>query len=430
MTSTTPIGLWPALRLALGTASALGFARFAYGLLLPAMRDDLSWTLAAAGAMSTANGFGYLLGALLTRGLVRRLGAATAFRAAMALTAASLALTAVSGDYLTLVALRTLSGATGAVVFIVGGVLASRLAAAAESATPITVYFAGTGLGIVLSGVAVPLLGEHWRLAWVALGAAAALATAVSWTAPNSEAEAPATGRARLRPLRAPALAYLLFAAGYITYITFLSAYLADHDTSVGQVVLTWAVLGTAVAAAPVVWSRPIARWPANRALATLLAVMSGGAALMLVSSATPVVLTSALLYGATFMGVPAAVTALIRTHTPAVDWTATLALFTAVFAAGQTAGPWLAGLVADRTSTTATLVWTAVLGTVAALIALVGPRPGRSLTTHDQPKEQDHDELRARPRNVPRWMVLRGPHPTVARPRTQRPPADVDRSE
>ncbi|WP_433288538.1 YbfB/YjiJ family MFS transporter [Micromonospora sp. CA-244673] len=127
MTLTAP--LWPALRLALGTASALGFARFAYGLLLPAMRDDLSWTLAAAGAMSTANGFGYLLGALLTRGLIRRLGAATAFRLAMALTAASLAITAVSGDYLTLAAVRTLSGATGAVVFVAGGVPASRLAA-------------------------------------------------------------------------------------------------------------------------------------------------------------------------------------------------------------------------------------------------------------------------------------------------------------
>ena len=45
-----------ALRLSLGTASALGFARFAYGLLLPAMRDDLHWSLAEAGAMNTANG--------------------------------------------------------------------------------------------------------------------------------------------------------------------------------------------------------------------------------------------------------------------------------------------------------------------------------------------------------------------------------------
>ncbi|GAB3795962.1 YbfB/YjiJ family MFS transporter [Micromonospora zhanjiangensis] len=368
--------------MALGTASALGFARFAYGLLLPAMRDDLNWTLAQAGAVGTANGLGYLLGALLTTALVRRLGVATAFRVGMALTAASLAMTAVSGDYLVLLAVRTLSGATGAVVFIAGGVLASR-AATGSSTMPITVYFAGTGLGIMVSGVTVPLLGAHWRLAWVGLGAAAALATLASWTAADDDDRRVPAGRARLRPLRVPALAYLLFAAGYIAYITFLSTYLADRHASVVQVVLTWTALGTAVAAAPAVWSRPIAEWPGTRALATLLAVLAGGAALALTSSATPVALASALAYGATFMGVPAAITALIRARTPAVDWAATLAVFTTVFAAGQTAGPWLAGLVADHTSTAATLGWTAVLCTAAAALTLAE----RPAATDHQPQ-------------------------------------------
>ena len=41
-----PGPLGPPARLALGTASALGLARFAYGLLVPAMRTDLHWSLA------------------------------------------------------------------------------------------------------------------------------------------------------------------------------------------------------------------------------------------------------------------------------------------------------------------------------------------------------------------------------------------------
>ncbi|MGK5557317.1 YbfB/YjiJ family MFS transporter, partial [Actinomadura kijaniata] len=172
------------------------------------------------------------------------------------------------------------------------------------------------------------------------------------------------------RPLWRPALAYLLFAAGYITYITFLSAYLADRDASPGQVVLTWTALGLAVVAAPALWSRPTVRWPGTRALATLLAVLGGGSALALAAPAPPVILLSALVYGATFMGVPAAVTALIKARTAPADWTATLAAFTTVFAAGQTAGPWIAGVVADRTSTEAALAWTAVLCLAAALVA------------------------------------------------------------
>ncbi|MDJ1135444.1 YbfB/YjiJ family MFS transporter [Streptomyces iconiensis] len=83
-----------AARLALGTASALGLARFAYGLLVLAMQGDLGWTLADAGALSTANGLGYVVGAVPTAALVRRWGTASVFRWGMAATAAPLAWTA------------------------------------------------------------------------------------------------------------------------------------------------------------------------------------------------------------------------------------------------------------------------------------------------------------------------------------------------
>ncbi|MEU6425121.1 YbfB/YjiJ family MFS transporter [Microbispora sp. NPDC046973] len=398
-----------AVRLALGTASALGLARFAYGLLLPAMRDELHWSLAEAGAMSTANGLGYLLGALVTAVVVRRLGAAATFRWGMVLTALALAVTATSDAYPVLLAARAAAGAAGAAVFVTGGVIASRLAARAASGTPITVYFAGAGLGIVVSGAGVPPLGDRLHLAWAGLGVAAGLAALLSWTAaqadggaqadgaaqagqdaqPGEDPQAATAGRGHVRPLWGIALAYLLFAAGYITYITFLSAYLADRHAPLGQVVLTWTALGLAVVAAPALWSRPTTEWPGTRALAVLLALLAGGAALAMAAPAPPVVLASAIVYGATFMGVPAAVTALIKANTPPADWTATLAAFTTIFAAGQTAGPWLAGLVADHTSTGATLAWTAILCAAAAVIAAFA-KPSRRARAGSADKTAD----------------------------------------
>ncbi|WP_244302272.1 YbfB/YjiJ family MFS transporter [Microbispora triticiradicis] len=360
-----------AMRLALGTASALGLARFAYGLLLPAMRDELRWTLAEAGAVSAANGLGYLLGALMTAAAVRRRGAAAVFRWGMVLTAPALAATATSDAYPVLLAARAAAGTAGAAVFVSGGVIASRLAARASSGTPITVYFAGTGLGIAVAGAGIPPLGGHWRPAWVGLGVAAGLAALVSWTAAQAgeEASAVTAGRAHLRPLRGIALAYLLFATGYITYITFLSAYLAEAP--LGQVVLAWTALGLAVVAAPALWSRPTTRWHGTRALTVLLGLLAAaGAAPAMAAPAPPVILASVVVYGATFMGVPAAVTAIIKANTAPADWTATLAAFTTLFAAGQTAGPWLAGLVADHTSAGAALAWTAILCAAAALVA------------------------------------------------------------
>ncbi|WP_112134805.1 YbfB/YjiJ family MFS transporter [Glycomyces dulcitolivorans] len=364
---------WRSARLALGTASALGLGRFAYGLVLPAMSDQLGWNLTQAGAMTTANGFGYLVGAMTTAAVSRRIGTAATFRLGMVLCAVALAATAASGEYPALLAARALAGFAGALVFVAGAVM-----------TPTIVYFAGTGLGIALSGAALPLLldqhPERWPLAWAGLAAAGGLAAAVSWTAARPpETSASNTHTAAGHRLWAVAVAYLLFAAGYITYITFLSAYLADRHATTTQTTLTWTLLGVAVMAAPALWQRHIARRPGGRLLAVLLGVIAATAALPLLAPAQPVVMTSALVYGATFMAVPAAVTALVGAATPPERLTGTMAVFTAVFAAGQTAGPWLAGALADHTTPGAALGWTAVLCGLGALLSATTVTPRSS---------------------------------------------------
>ena len=64
-----------ALGLATGPAVALGFSRFAYALLLPPMRDALGWSYVQAGAINTANGAGYVVGAAIAAAVARRAGA-------------------------------------------------------------------------------------------------------------------------------------------------------------------------------------------------------------------------------------------------------------------------------------------------------------------------------------------------------------------
>lgn len=356
-------------RLAFGTASALGLGRFAYGLILPAMRGELGWSLAQAGGLTTANAVGYLLGAVAAAHVAHRLTVTTTFRLGMVLTAMSLAATAATGNYAVLLLTRAAAGLAGALVFITGGVIASHAAASARSAAPLAVYYCGAGLGIAVSGAAVPsLLGQHpgrWQLAWVGLAAAGCLATVISWTAARGSHDtgtaATLAGARTVVRLWQPALAYLLFSAGYIAYITFLSAYLTSQHASVAQITLTWTVLGLAAVASPALWSRPIGTWPRASALATLLALLSAAAVAAL--AGTPLAITgSAVGYGATFLAVPAAVTGLIRTATRPIQWTGALAAFTVVFAAGQTAGPYLAGALADHYGAGVTLVWTAAL--------------------------------------------------------------------
>jgi predicted MFS family arabinose efflux permease len=386
---------WRPVLLALGTAAALGLARFAYGLLVPAMRAELGWSLAKAGTLTTANSLGYLVGAIAVAPVARRLTETGTFRLGMVVTAVTLAATGATGNYPVLLLARTVAGVSGALVFISGGVLASRAAAGRGSAMPLTIYFAGAGLGIAVSGFVIPpLLSHHagrWPLAWVGLGVAAALATVLSWTAAADGAETgdsvATPGAARrvqtsLLDWRAVAAmwrvaaAYLLFAGGYIAYITFLSAYLSEHHAGVAQVAVTWAALGVAAVAAPALWSRPVQAWTRAWALTAALAALSVASAIAIISAAPGVVLVSAIGYGVSFLVVPASITRLVHAAVPRPRWTAALAAFTVVFAAGQMAGPYLAGVLADSYGAGATLVWTAALCAGGALLSMT-VRPG-----------------------------------------------------
>ncbi len=175
-----------------------------------------------------------------------------------------------------------------------------------------------------------------------------------------------------VRRLWPVATAYLLFGAGYIAYITFLSAYLTGHHASALEIALTWTLLGVAAVVAPTLWSRPIHAWPGALALCALLALLAVASVIALVDPAAPAVIGSAVLYGITFLCVPAAVTALIRTAVPRAGWTSALAVFTILFAIGQTLGPYLAGALADHYGTGVTLAWTAALCAAAAALTAI----------------------------------------------------------
>jgi predicted MFS family arabinose efflux permease len=134
--------------------------------------------------------------------------------------------------------------------------------------------------------------------------------------------------------------------------------------------------LGLTAVAGPYVWRRIARGWPHPRKLATYLALIGIAACLPLVTAAPVVVTGSAVIYGVTFLGVPAAVTALVHDYVAPANRISTLVALTALFAAGQTVGPWAAGALADHTTPRFTLGWTAVLCTVAALFAARQPVP------------------------------------------------------
>ena len=361
--------LWLAVALSMGAVVSLGITRFAYALLLPPMREDLGWSYTLAGGMNTVNALGYLLGALATPWLLRRVAPGTVLVAGAVLASVFMALSGFFVDAVPLLLQRLLAGVASALVFIAGGLLAARLGAqaAGRGGLLLGLYYGGTGWGISLSALLVPAVlaaapvPHAWAWAWWALALASAVATglllwparrlqALAAVAPVAEAfnvqHPPA--RVSWRALAPALLGYGLFGVGYIGYMTFVVALLREQGMASGTVTLFYALLGLAVVLSSRIWAGLLDRSRGGRALALLNGLLGVATLLPALTSAWPVVLASGLLFGGVFLAVVASTTALVRHNLPPAQWAGGISAFTVVFAAGQIVGPTVVGWIAD----------------------------------------------------------------------------------
>ena len=250
---------------------ALGFSRFSYALLLPAMRATLEWSYAEAGSLNTANALGYLIGTLTTAWLVARVGIGQCFWVALLLTGAGLFATGLTGSFTALLTIRLLTGVTCAYTFISGATLASHLAKDGHGGLVLGLYFGGVGTGIFLAGLGLPQAMEYdaglWPYPWLAMGIltfiAVYVARPVALKVPTGSLQATTATPWRFPVQLLPALtAYALFGLGYISYMTFIIAYLRSgavstcHSMPAKAAGIAWMSLGTTTGATAASTSR------------------------------------------------------------------------------------------------------------------------------------------------------------------------------
>jgi predicted MFS family arabinose efflux permease len=355
-----------ALALSLGAAVSLGITRFAYGLLLPPMREDLGWSYTLAGAMNTFNALGYLIGALATPWLMRRVPPTRLLIIGSLLASVFMALSGFFSAAAPLLAQRLLAGVASAMVLIAGGLLAARLGShqPRRSGFLLGLYYGGTGLGIVVSALGVPPVlaaaaqqPHGWAWAWWMLALVCLLATALmAWPArvlaghpaPPQQVLGQGARVYRTRDFAFALAGYAGFGVGYIGYMTFVIALLHEQGSSASQVTLFYALLGVAVVASSRIWAGLLDRHRNGRPLAFLNALLGLAAIVPAITSAWPLVLASGLLFGGVFLSLVASTTALVRHNLPPAQWAAGISAFTIVFAAGQIVGPTVVGFISD----------------------------------------------------------------------------------
>jgi predicted MFS family arabinose efflux permease len=379
-----------ALGLSLGAAVALGLSRFAYGLLLPPMRSDLGWSYVEAGALNTANGAGYILGALLSAWAASRWGMVRAFLIGFAGSVAILLLTAATTNFSLLFALRTLGGVSTALTFILGAGLTAAICPTQDPrrrSTLLGLYVAGVSIGILLSGAAIPVIlqdgAQAWPLGWVALGLIAAATLPAAWCAARSVPVAAGRGSAvlrlaELRRLGPTFVGYAMFGAGYVGYMTFIIALLQAQGGSAVQMIWFWLVLGLVSAVSTTLWGRALGALHEGRGPALVYAIAMLGTLPVLLATGPVAMFASAIVFGGSFLAGPAAITIVAQRQLPPASWTAAISLLTVGFAFGQAVGPVLAGAISDATGSIAAGFWVSPILLALAAGASLLQRPSR----------------------------------------------------
>ena len=313
--------------------------------------------------MNSGNALGYFIGALATPKLMQRLGVWNLFVAGSVIAGLFMLATGIVTDNSILFLLRICAGVASAFIFVAGGVLAARLGSMfpERSGFLIGLYYGGTGFGIILSALLVPVMlawarachiQHGWQWSWLALGFFCLLAAAILALPTKAlGAAAPPKGKKntfKLSDLAFGLSGYFMFGVGYIGYMTFVIALLKNQGMHPGTITLFYTLLGLGVVVASRVWAPMLERFKGGESLAILNAVLGVACILPALTSSIPIIFISGIVFGGVFLSVVASTTIMVRHNLPQESWSVGITTFTVIFAFGQIIGPTLIGLISD----------------------------------------------------------------------------------
>jgi MFS family permease len=387
--------------------ACLGLARFAFGMLLPSMREVLAMTYDEMGFLGTANFAGYLASVAVTPFLLRRITPRLLITGGLVLIAACMLGISISGGYLAVLILYTLVGIGSGIANIPLMVLVSFWFHRERRGRAAGLIVIGSGFAIIFSGFLIPALNnrfgaEGWRIGWGVLSAIvlliAVIAAALIRNDPADKGLEP-VGRAgridydpaetkgrftTLQVLTHLGGLYFIFGATYVIYGTFIVTTMIEEygfaDTSAGHF---WSWVGFFSLFSGVVFGTLSDRIGRKGGLMVVFGVQTLAYLLAGSKLGTTAIFGSVVFYGIAAFAIPAIMAAAVGDYLGKARAAAAFAIITFCFAIGQTLGPAVAGMVAESTgSFTPSYLASAALTVLAVIWAVSLPEPG--VDNHD----------------------------------------------
>jgi len=381
--------------------ACIGLGRYAYTMLLPSMQAGLGLTYDRMGYIGTGNFCGYLLAVVLAPRLIRRFKPRAVICAGLVLISLTLCAIGVSHGFLLPLALYFLVGMGTGFANIPTMALISYWFRSDRRGKAAGLMIGGNGAAIVLAGVLVPFLNRSfgsngWRAGWLLLAGIACLVTFLAvWLVRNHPSDMgleplgtaapplpeqliPGESRGDGALLVKIGLLYLAFGSTFMVYGTFIvTTMVREYGFSESKAGLYWSWAGFFSLFSGLLFGSASDRIGRKHGLALVFAVQTaayllagskpGGLGLML----------SIALYGSAVFAIPAIMAAAVGDYLGISRAAAAFATITIFFAAGQTVGPALAGIIAKSSGSFGNAYLLAGTITATAMIfALLLPKP------------------------------------------------------
>jgi MFS family permease len=385
---------------ALSLFACLGLARFAFGMLLPAMGAGLNLAFDQMGFISTGNFAGYLAAVAAAPTLIRRFRPRATIVAALLLIALCMLGISLCRSFWQVLLLYTLVGIGSGLANIPVMVLVSHWFRRERRGRAAGLMVMGSGAGIVFSGYLLPALNqglgaEGWRSGWQILALLALLVAGIAGKLLRNDPaelglepvgtiqpippqrvaarEAPGAGRILLQL----GLLYLLFGATYMVYGTFIvTTMVVEYGFTEARAGMFWSWVGWFSLFSGVSFGMLSDRIGRREGLAVVFAVQTVAYLLAGSTLGTGALLLSVVLYGLAAFAIPTIMAAAVGDYLGLSRAAQGFSLITFFFAIGQTLGPGSAGVMAKASGTfTTSYLAAAALTGLAVLMTALLPR-------------------------------------------------------
>lgn len=337
----------------------LGVARFAYTPMLPLMQQQAGLGIAEGGWLASINYIGYLCGAIIASLISNLHLKDKLYRTGLIVAVVTTWMMGVTDNVWIWSVSRFLAGLSSAAGLLIGSGLIMNWLIRHDFKSELGIHFGGLGLGIAFCALMVELTVSNlnWSEQWYMMTLAGALLIIPAWgwlpkpdntslTKSGNEIVDQPPSRVFLYVFMA---AYFCAGIGYVISATFIVIIINELPGMVGKGSWSFMIMGLAAAPACILWDL-IARKVGDLNALTSAFLLKIFAILLPVMTDNPIlVMFSAALFGATFLGIVSLVLSMAGRYYPTRP-AKMMGKMTITYGIAQIIAPAITGIIAENT--------------------------------------------------------------------------------